>query len=320
MNALKVVVVGCGRWGKNIIRTIAQLGSRLPLELDCVVHSGNEGNRNKTEGELGVRCSTNIDQALSTANAVIIATPDESHFVLAKRALAAKIPTFVEKPVANSLAETTELVDLATSNNTLLSVGHILAFHPCVEAIRTQVRESQEAIQSIYSSRMDAFRREAGKTVIRSSLVHDIAMIDTFLKCLPLSATTDCLGGHLPDPDHVQATLCFPNNVSVGLCGSSVWPHRQRDFMLWTDQRLYRFDGIQNNYSVYRRDAGTASGFEIESTDAPTGMALTIELEAFFTSVLNRDTPLLLDSEHIIRVMTIIDTLEKPRRPDSHSS
>src|SRR5262249_6178782 len=114
-----VCVVGCGYWGKNLVRNFHQCGA-----LQSVWDSTARGRQTAWKLVPGVRMRERYEQALeSPAAGVVIATPAETHFDLARRALAAGKDLFVEKPLALTYEEGVELVETARRLRRILMVG-----------------------------------------------------------------------------------------------------------------------------------------------------------------------------------------------------
>src|SRR4030095_7339800 len=121
-----VAVVGCGYWGKNLIRNFSQLGV---LRIFC---DSNEPAL-KTQAALypQVQATNSFEQVLNdpSIRAVVLATPAAMHFEQCRAALNAGKDVFVEKPLALHLREGRELVELAQGKTAILMVGHILEYH-----------------------------------------------------------------------------------------------------------------------------------------------------------------------------------------------
>src|SRR5262249_48337415 len=101
----RVAVFGAGYWGKNIVRNFAELGA-----LAGVVEPDAKGAEDICARYGGPRLS--IEEALADTSivGVAIASPAALHCELAKAALLAGKHTFVEKPLALTLSEASELV------------------------------------------------------------------------------------------------------------------------------------------------------------------------------------------------------------------
>lgn len=73
-------------------------------------------------------------------DAVIIATPPDSHFRLARAALLAGIHVLVEKPMARTVSEAVKLTDLADAHRKVLMVAHEKRFQPVNITVRDLIR------------------------------------------------------------------------------------------------------------------------------------------------------------------------------------
>jgi predicted dehydrogenase len=89
----------------------------------------------------GVPTHTDLARFLSTPGlqAVIVATPPDSHLDLALAALDHRLHTLVEKPMARTASECNRLVDCAKARQVALAVGHEKRFHPTFERVRELV-------------------------------------------------------------------------------------------------------------------------------------------------------------------------------------
>ena len=120
---IRVGVLGCGYWGPLLIRNFRSLPDcRLKLVCDLDI------------ARLRHACSLYSDlEAFTTpervlkgpdVDAVVIATPVKSHYTLAKASLLAGKHTFIEKPMAASVSECEELIDIARRKGLVLMVDH----------------------------------------------------------------------------------------------------------------------------------------------------------------------------------------------------
>ncbi len=106
---MTVAVIGCGYWGKNLVRNFAQLGA-----LSMVVDSTEAGRETARTLAPTVPLAADVAEVwASDIPAVVIATPAETHYDIAKAALLAGKDVYVEKPLALNYDHAAELVDLA---------------------------------------------------------------------------------------------------------------------------------------------------------------------------------------------------------------
>ena len=123
-----IAVVGCGYWGKNIVRNFHELNA---LRWVCDVR---EDAVRQAGATYHVRATTDVAEVLADAEVegVAIAAPAAEHYTLARQCLLAGKHVFVEKPLALHLEDGRRLVEIASSRNRILMVGHILQYHPAI--------------------------------------------------------------------------------------------------------------------------------------------------------------------------------------------
>ena len=129
----KLGIIGIGNWGKNLVRDISKIS--------CVKKCSSLGNskniswlKNKYPS-IQHTCNLKEIFADKEIDAVIIATPINTHYNLVKKALLAKKHVFVEKPLSSTLSNAEELIQIAKKNNRLLFVGHIFIFNEILKKI-----------------------------------------------------------------------------------------------------------------------------------------------------------------------------------------
>ncbi|MBC9820178.1 Gfo/Idh/MocA family protein [Terrabacter sp. MAHUQ-38] len=112
-------------------------GSRVTVVCD----TAERGRRDAAARIEGVRVVASLDEILaphvrSEVDAVLVLTPDHVHAEHAVRTLEAGIPTFVEKPLATSIADADRILAAAHRTRTRLYVGHNMRHLPVVTAMR----------------------------------------------------------------------------------------------------------------------------------------------------------------------------------------
>jgi predicted dehydrogenase len=150
-NRPTVAVIGCGYWGKNLVRNFAQLGA-----LSLVCDKAEEGLRKAEEMANNCPKIGNLEAVWeSPVEGVVIATPAETHYDLSKRALLAGKDVLCEKPLAMTYEQGAELVQIAERNERILMVGHVLEYHPGIVRLLELVRAGELGkVKYIYSNRL----------------------------------------------------------------------------------------------------------------------------------------------------------------------
>jgi len=177
----KVAVTGCGNWGKNLVRNFAHLGS-----LACVCDSDLQKLERMKQEYRGVRVTTSIEEMLSdeAVTAVVIATPSETHFALARQALLSGKHVYVEKPLARDVMQAEELDALATERNLVLMVGHLLLYHPAVNCLKELIASGELGdILFVRSDRMNFNTSRHHWNVLWDLAPHDLSMMSYLLDC-----------------------------------------------------------------------------------------------------------------------------------------
>ena len=137
-------VVGCGYWGPNLARNLAErpefeLQGLCDRDPDQLAAFCNRHPQARAVEELdAVLCDPSIE-------AVIMATPPKTHHALAKRALEAGKHVLVEKPLATRLTDAQELAELAESSDLVLMPGHTFIYSPAVNAVRDLIHTAWSA-------------------------------------------------------------------------------------------------------------------------------------------------------------------------------
>ena len=122
-----VAIIGGGYWGKNLVRNFYNLNAlRLVSDKNETILS------NYKDQYKGIETCLALSDVLSSKDiqGVVIATPAETHFNIARESLLAGKHVYVEKPLVLREEEGQELIELARENSRVLMVGHLLQYHP----------------------------------------------------------------------------------------------------------------------------------------------------------------------------------------------
>jgi len=142
-----IALVGAGYWGKNLVRNFYELGA-----LKTICDKQPDIQSQYAEKYPGLTFTQDFQSLLddSSIEALVIATPAETHYSLVHRALLAQKHVFVEKPLALDVSQGEELVALADQKKQILMVGHILQYHPAVLKLK-KLRPWPKAVQYLLS-------------------------------------------------------------------------------------------------------------------------------------------------------------------------
>ncbi len=172
---VNVAVIGCGHWGKNLVRNFYSLEF-----LACVCDLDKDQLGRVKKQFPGIQTTSRYEDILANPDidAVVISTPSHTHFRLAKAALLANKHVYVEKPIATSYLETQELEILADQTDRVLMVGHLLMYHPVVTRLKQLIEEGYlGTIRYIESDRLNMNPNRSDRTVFWDLAPHDLSMM-----------------------------------------------------------------------------------------------------------------------------------------------
>lgn len=223
---LKVAVIGCGLWGRNLVRNFYNLEA---LHTVCDLDENNiDAIKDSYEG---INFTSDFNSVLENPeiDALIIATPSHTHYKLVKLALDADKHVYVEKPIANTADEAKELKEYAEQKGKVLMVGHLLLYHPAVTRLRGIIKEGLLGdITYIQSDRLNINYFKNDKSVMWDLAPHDISMMCYVTDKKPLKVTSavgfSSDGNDIMDIVHVDIEL----EDGVHSHFSTSWIHPQK--------------------------------------------------------------------------------------------
>jgi UDP-2-acetamido-3-amino-2,3-dideoxy-glucuronate N-acetyltransferase len=212
LDSSKVAVIGVGNWGKNLVRNFANLGA---LAMVCDTDPGRIATVEREYPHVRVTNSLDVVLADTEVKAVVVATPSDSHFPVAKKALLAGKHVYVEKPLARDVKHAEELDELATERNLVLMVGHLLLYHPAVNCLKDLIASGELGdLLFIRSDRMNFNNRRRDWSVLWDLAPHDISMMCYLLNCDLVEA--DRVGGWTTEGDGIIDVAYLDLIFSVG--------------------------------------------------------------------------------------------------------
>lgn len=188
-NTIAVAVVGCGYWGPNLIRNFHSCPqTRLAWLCDL-----NEERLGNVSAEYpGVRTTINVLDVLNDpgVDAVAVATPVSSHFPVARAAMERGKHVLLEKPLALSVDQGRELVDLARRSGLKLMCDHTFCYTAAVQKIRELVQRGDLGELLYFDSiRVNLGQFQDDCNVVWDLATHDLSIIDFVVDKKPVSVS-----------------------------------------------------------------------------------------------------------------------------------
>jgi predicted dehydrogenase len=253
---LRIAVVGYGYWGPNLVRNVIE---RPELELATLCERDDARAAAFLQRVPDVPVCADFDAVLDdpAIDAVLVATPPRTHHALASAALSAGKHVLVEKPLARTVAEAEDLVEIADANDRVLMPGHTFLYSPPVNKVRELIR--QDALGEVYfvtSSRMNLGKYQPDG-VICDLAPHDISillyLIDRPIVQVSASARS-IFREHNPEVAFI--TLTFEGGVTANVQISWLAPRKVREMVIVGSKRMVQYDDTAADESVRVFDRG----------------------------------------------------------------
>jgi predicted dehydrogenase len=318
---LRVGIIGAGYWGPNLIRTFIEMPEAT---VEVVV--------DRSEPALAQMASRfpyvpRFTGSLKTAleldlDAVVIATPPETHFEVARTCLEAGLDVLVEKPLTTKTKEAAELVELAARHERILMVGHIAEFNPAVRRLGDLVKSGDLGdIRYIDGVRAGLGMFHPRLNVVWDLAPHDVSIFMYILQEFPKSVRAHgiaCIQEGIADVCYL--TLQFESGPIAHTRLSWLDPHKARRINVIGSSKMAVYDDLENIEKlklydrqvdrIMRTDTFGAHQYayhygNIISPHIEMSEPLRLECEHFLRSVVTRESPMTdgLDGLRVVRVI-----------------
>ena len=175
MQEQKIAVIGCGVWGRNIVRNFYNLNV-----LDIVCDIDEENLKKVAQEYKGVETTKDFNDIINNPaiTGVAVVTPSHTHYSLVREMLLAGKNVYVEKPISTVANEAMDLANLASERGLVLMVGHLLLYHPAVNRLKMLIDEGALG-EVVYaqSDRLNVNYFKNDRSVMWDLAPHDVSMI-----------------------------------------------------------------------------------------------------------------------------------------------
>lgn len=241
---IRLAQVGCGYWGPNLLRNFSALPG---CQMKYLVDSSAERRGFVAKTFPNTQPVVSIQEVLADAeiDGVIIATPADSHFALAKAALEAGKHVLVEKPLATRVAEVDELDALARRKKLRVMVGHTFLYNNAVRHVRRLIESGElGTVRYIYSQRLNLGRIRSDIDALWNFAPHDISIVQYWLgNPEPESVVRSGMDFIQSGVDDVVfLNLKYPGKVMVNIHVSWLDPQKTRKMVVVGSKKMVVYD------------------------------------------------------------------------------
>ncbi len=175
MTEQRIAVIGCGVWGRNIVRNFYNLGV-----LDTVCDIDEENRKKVLDQYPGVKVTSDFNDIINNPEitGVAVVTPSHTHYKMVHAMLDAGKNVYVEKPISTVAQEAKDLTEVANSKGLVLMVGHLLLYHPAVNRLKMLIEEGELGdIVYAQSDRLNVNFFKNDRSVMWDLAPHDVSMM-----------------------------------------------------------------------------------------------------------------------------------------------
>ena len=317
-NQPNIAVIGSGYWGKNLVRNYHELGA---LKLIC---DKNETILSSFLAQYpGIDTCIALNDVLSREDVqgIVIATPAETHYTLAREALLAGKHVYIEKPLVLKEEDGQDLIRLAKERDLVLMVGHLLQYHPVFLKLKDMATSGELGrINYIYSHRLNLGKIRREENILWSFAPHDISMILSLAGEEPDAVTAT--GGnylHKRIADVTTTHMEFPSGLRAHIFVSWLHPFKVQQLVVVGDKKMAVFDDTlpwEDKLLLYpheikwQNNIPIPSKAEAERLDIPQAEPLKMECEHFLQCMADGRTPQT-DGAEGLRVLRILNAAQR---------
>ena len=239
------------------------------------------------------------DDLIDACDAIDVVAPTDAHFNICKKAIRKTKHVFVEKPLANTMQEAEELVELVKESHIKLQVGHVERFNPAFLA----VKDFDLNPMFIEVHRLAQFNpRGTEVSVILDLMIHDIDIILSIVKSDVKSVSSSGVAVLTDTPDIANVRIEFNNGCVANLTSSRISMKKMRKMRLFQKDAYIGIDFLNKTAEIiklkkdedintFNFDLETPKGtrtIAISNPQVPEVNAIKKELEEFVNSIQNK--------------------------------
>lgn len=301
-----VAVIGYGYWGPNLLRVLDSLKN---VKVKYVCDLNEKRLHDAKEKYPNYIYTTNVDNIFNDkdVDGIIIATPIETHYQLAKRGFESGKDVFVEKPLAGSSKESLELVEMGKKFGKILMVGHTFVYSPPVRKMKSIIESNELGdIYFMTSSRVNLGLHRKSISVVWDLAPHDLSIIFFCLGEYPNfidAIGRDSIIKGIPDVSFIN--LKFPSNIVANIEISWLAPTKMRRTVVVGSKKMLVYDDGEPNEKIRVYD----KGIDIKDPESFGEYQLTYRTGDMYVPRVENVEPLKLEMEEFIDCM---ETRKKP--------
>ncbi len=315
---LKVGVFGVGHLGKFHLNNWKEIGG---VKLVGFFDPNNENAKAVVE-QYGLKRFMDEEKLIDSCDIIDVITPTDHHFTICMQAIRKGKHVFVEKPLAHTIQEGRDLVNMVREANVKMQVGHVERFNPAYLAIKDMNLNPM----FIEVHRLAQFNpRGTEVSVILDLMIHDIDIILNLVKSDVKHISASGVAVMTETPDIANVRIEFNNGCVANLTSSRISMKKMRKMRLFQKDAYIGIDFLEKKAEIIKlkqpEDANVFS-FDIETQNGKKTLAIAnpsiqpvnsikLELEAFVDSIVNNKPVIVSEIDGFLAMEVAHKILEK---------
>jgi predicted dehydrogenase len=315
---LKVGVFGVGHLGKFHLNNWKGIRDTIVVGF----FDPDDATAKEVEEKYQLTRFSDAEALMDSCDAIDVVAPTNFHFEVCEKAIKKGKHVFVEKPLANTMEEARQLVNLAQESGIKLQVGHVERFNPAFLAIK----DLELNPMFIEVHRLAQFNpRGTEVSVILDLMIHDIDIILSIVKSDVKNISASGVGVMTETPDIANVRIEFNNGCVANLTSSRISMKKMRKMRIFQKDAYIGIDFLNKKAEVIKlkgSEDANAFAFEIETPSGkktiaianppvPEVNAIGLELEEFKNAILHNTKTVVSEIDGLMAMDVAHQILEK---------
>lgn len=254
---INVGVIGYGYWGPNLVRNFQAL-ENCTVKVVCDKRETQFDKLAKAYPNIKRTSSIETIMADTAIDAVVIATPVNTHFEIAKNALSLGKNVLIEKPMTLKKDEALELINLAHKMNKVLMVDHTYLYTPAIQKIKSYIDQGIVGdLQYFDSTRINLGLFQNDVNVLWDLAPHDLSILFYLTSERPVTVSaTGVSHTHSNNENIAYLTLKYQSGLLAHFNCSWVSPVKIRSILIGGTHKMIQFNDLEPTEKVKIFDTG----------------------------------------------------------------
>ena len=315
---LKVGVFGVGHLGKFHLNNWKEMeGVKIVGFFDP-----NNDNAKQVIEQYGLKRYMDEDKLMEACDIIDVITPTDHHYGVCMQAIRKGKHVFVEKPLANTIQEGRDIVNIVREANVKVQVGHVERFNPAFLALKDMNLNPM----FIEVHRLAQFNpRGTEVSVILDLMIHDIDIILSLVKSDVKHISASGVAVMTDTPDIANVRIEFNNGCVANLTSSRISMKKMRKMRLFQPNSYIGIDFLEKKTEIIKlkqpEDTNVFS-FDIETQNGKKTIAIAnpiisqqnaikLELQSFVDSIENNTPTVVSELDGFLAMEVAHQILEK---------